>query len=135
MTNIWSWRQLRRRVPRIVTLNLTELSRLGINQRLRTLGRLFRAHQVTLEGFQKTIIYKERNTQNWIRVTADDVLIYINGRYRNYTILDCKQSKCKLKFCLLSLPSLSNVTKMLNLVKKTLTKNSELDGFALSRHG
>ena len=83
MTNIWSWRQLRRRVPRIVTLNLTELSRLGINQRLRTLGRLFRAHQVTLENFQKTIIYKEKNTQNWIRVTADDVLIYINGRYRN----------------------------------------------------
>ena len=50
MTNIWSWRQLRRRVPRIVTLNLTELRRLGINQKLRTLGKLFRAHQVTLEN-------------------------------------------------------------------------------------
>ena len=59
-----------RKVDRIISLSLIELHRLGLKPKLRTLGRVFIARDVTLENFKKTIIYRENHSENWIRITA-----------------------------------------------------------------
>ena len=83
---IRSWRKLIRRVRRIVMLNLTELPRVGISLRLRTLGRLFIARRVTLEGHKVTLIYRELHSENWIKVTNEKAIIFCGGVTRTFYI-------------------------------------------------
>ena len=71
-----------RKVNRIVKLKLTELHRLRMKPKIMTLGRVFRAREVTLGNFKKTIIYREDHSENWIKITASSVIIFTNGRTR-----------------------------------------------------
>lgn len=82
MTNFFSWRRLISRVPRIRCFYLREVQRVGMNQRIITLGKVFQAHEVTYERGLVTVIYKERHETNWIRNTRYNVTICINGRNR-----------------------------------------------------
>ena len=54
------WKELMIKVERIVKLKLSELTKVGLKQRLKTLGKVFKAREVTLEGNLKTIIYKDK---------------------------------------------------------------------------
>ena len=78
----FAWRRLINKVPRIRCYYLSELLRVGMNQRIITLVKEFWAREVTLEAGLVTVVYQERHTTNWIRITRDSVTIFANGRYR-----------------------------------------------------
>ena len=77
-----TWRRLIRRVPLIRSDYLTELRRIRMNRRIVTLGTEFLATEVTLWGGFITVFYRERNNPtNWISISSEGAVIYLDGRY------------------------------------------------------
>ena len=77
-----TWTKYRNRVARIRCLYTSELLRVGLRLKIRTLGRLFTARKVSLDNRSTCVLYTEKNTSNWIKVTSHMVQINVNERLR-----------------------------------------------------
>ena len=70
------------RVPLIHNFMLIEVRRVRMNLRILTLNRTFLVRRITYENNNVVVIYREGNTQNWIKITSSRVILFLGGRYR-----------------------------------------------------